>query len=97
MGGEQNVSLRTKQSVLAQVKPISAVNTCVSKSGVTMTCLLLREPSPASLMPHGVLMLLCKRCGVSVVAKDGRLKSGWAPLLDIFFLFFFFFKHFFGK
>lgn len=33
-----------------------------------------------------VLMPLCKRCGVSITARDGRLKSGWALLLDFFFL-----------
>lgn len=33
-----------------------------------------------------VLMPLCKRCGVSITARDGSLKSGWAPLLDFFFL-----------
>lgn len=78
-----------EQSALAQVKLISTVKTCVSKSGVVMTCPLLGEQSPASPMPRGVLIPLCKRCGVSITAKDRRLKSGWAPLLDFFFLSFF--------
>lgn len=34
-----------------------------------------------------VLVPLCERCGISTTATDGRLKSGWAPLLDFFFLF----------
>lgn len=40
-------------------------------------------------MPRGVLMPLCKRCVVSIAAKDRRLKSVWALLLDFFFLSFF--------
>lgn len=86
MAGGWKALLRMEQSALAQVKPISAVKTYVSKSGVAMTCPLLGERSPASQMPCGVLMPLCKRCDVCIAAKDRRLKSGWTLLLEFFFL-----------
>lgn len=55
-GGVEKVSLRMEQLALAHVKLVSTVKTCTSKSGVAMMCPLLGEWSPASLMPHGVLM-----------------------------------------